>query len=107
MSEHVLGTCSVLLVLHSLGSILLGPWWCWNLSQSNGASTFRLYKQLLTPCSACLREQLSDSFSACCVWTRFVGGEHGYTQVLDVCLLSLGIDWSLQMCSRIVPMGFF
>lgn len=29
--------------------------------------------------------------------------EHSYTQVLDVCMLSLGIDRSLQ----IIPMGFF
>lgn len=55
------------------GNILLGPWWHWSLSQSNGASTLRLYKQLLTPGSECLGEQLSDWICACCLWTRPVG----------------------------------
>lgn len=55
------------------GNILLGPWWHWSLSQSNRVSTLRLYRQLLIPGSECLGEQLSDWFSACCLWTRSVG----------------------------------
>lgn len=73
MSEHVPGTCSALLVLHSLGQHPSGSRVALELVQSNRVSTLRLYKQLLIPGSECLGEQLSDWLFACCLWTWSVG----------------------------------
>lgn len=72
VSEHVPGTCDVLLVLHSLEQHPPGAMVALEFVPMR-ISTLRLYKQLLTPGSECLGEQLSDWFSACCLWTRSFG----------------------------------
>lgn len=102
VSERVPETCGILLVLHSLGQHPSGALVALEFVP---VKLSPYLESLQTASDSWLRVfgRTAECLLFCLLPVDQVCWEHSYAQVLDVCLLSLGIDRSLQ----IVPMGFF